>query len=85
MTIAFSFADYTGTIGVTLLLVAFGLNLLNRISQSSLIYILLNCTGALLACLASILLHYAPFVILEAVWTIVSVIALVNYFRKESG
>ncbi len=45
----FSFADWIGTIGVTLLLIAFGLNLLNKISQSSLLYILLNCIGASLA------------------------------------
>ncbi|MEP7163138.1 MAG: hypothetical protein ABI741_00515 [Ferruginibacter sp.] len=78
----FSFADLTGTVGVTLLLVAFGLNLGNKISQNSLLYILLNCIGASLACLASVLIRYVPFVILEAVWTIVSVAALVNYFRK---
>ena len=80
----FSFADWIGTIGVMLLLIAFGLNLLNKISQSSLTYILLNCIGASLACLASVLINYIPFIILEAVWTIVSLAALVNYFKKRS-
>ena len=80
----FSFADWIGTMGVTLLLIAFGLNLLNKISQKSLLYILLNCIGASLACLASVLINYIPFIILEAVWTIVSLAALVNYFKNNS-
>lgn len=84
MRMHFSFADCIGTVGVTLLLVAFGLNLFNKISQNSLSYILLNCMGASLACLASVLIRYIPFVILEAVWTIVSLAALINYFRKGS-
>jgi hypothetical protein len=84
MIMNFSTADWIGTIGVTLLLIAFGLNLLKKISQSSLIYILLNLFGASLACLASVLISYTPFIILEAVWTIVSLAALINYFRKNS-
>ena len=83
MIMHFSPADWVGTIGVTLLLIAFGLNLLNKITQSSLVYIFLNCIGASLACTASILINYIPFVILEAVWTIVSLAALINYFRKS--
>ena len=79
----FSLADWIGTTGVMLLLVAFGLNLLKRIPQTSLLYILLNCIGASLACLASVLIRYIPFVILEAVWMIVSLVALFNYFRKD--
>ncbi|CAN5852535.1 hypothetical protein BH11BAC4_BH11BAC4_18540 [soil metagenome] len=78
----FSLADGIGTLGVTLLLIAFLLNLLNKISQKSLSYILLNCIGAALACLASLLIRYIPFVILEGTWTMVSVIALINYTRK---
>lgn len=80
----FSLADWIGTIGVTLLLVAFLLNLLNKIQQSSLSYIVLNCIGAALACMASVMIHYIPFVILEGTWTIVSVVALINFIRKRS-
>ena len=41
-------------------------------------------TGAGLACIASYLISYLPFVILEATWTLVSVIALIQYVRKYS-
>ena len=85
MIMHFSFADWIGTIGVTLLLVAFLLNLLNKIGQTSIAYILLNCIGAALACLASVLINYLPFIILEGTWTIVSVVVLFNYYRRRSN
>lgn len=81
----FSVSDLIGTFGVALLLIAFLLNLLNRMSQTSLSYILLNCVGAALACLASVMINYFPFIILEGTWTVVSIVALVNYLRKKSN
>lgn len=74
--------DWIGFTGVAILLLAFLLNLLKKISSSSLPYIIMNIVGAGLACLASWLIYYIPFVVLEATWTIVSVFALVNYIRK---
>ena len=68
--------DWTGAIGVTLLLVAFLLNLVGRISRDGVAYLLLNVVGAGLACLASVLLRYLPFIILEGCWTLVSAVGL---------
>lgn len=78
-----SFADWIGIIGVALLLIAFLLQLLNKISKESLLYISMNLTGAILACYASYLINYIPFVILEATWAIVSAFALLQYFSKR--
>jgi hypothetical protein len=75
--------DWIGSIGVAILLVAFLLNLAGKISRDGLPYILLNIVGAGLSCLASWLINYMPFVILEATWTLVSFIALIGYFRKQ--
>jgi hypothetical protein len=75
--------DWIGFTGVAILLVAFLLNLLNKLSKEGWPYITLNITGAALSCLASVLIHYFPFVLLEAVWTLVSLAALVNYFCKR--
>ena len=75
--------DWIGFTGVAILLLAFLLNLLKKISSGSLAYILLNIIGAGLACLTSWLIHYIPFVVLEGVWTLVSVFALVGYFQKK--
>lgn len=75
--------DWIGAIGVAILLLAFLLNLLKKISSNSLPYILMNIIGAGMACIASWLIDYMPFVVLEAVWMLVSIVALINYFRKR--
>lgn len=58
-------SDCIGFIGVTMLLVAYFLNLKDILKKDSLNYLRLNVTGAGLACLASVLLHYLPFIFLE--------------------
>jgi hypothetical protein len=77
-TIILNTNDLIGFCGVAILLLAFLLNLAGKISKDGLLYILLNIIGAGLACLASWLIRYIPFVILEASWTLVSVGALVK-------
>ncbi len=77
-----SYSNIIGSVGVFILIIAFVLNLVNKISRESIIYILMNIIGAGLACYASYLIHYVPFIILEGVWTIVSVIALLKYFKR---
>jgi hypothetical protein len=73
-----SFSSIIGSIGVSLLLIAFFMNLFRNVSQESRAYILLNVAGAGLSCYASVLIHYMPFVILEATWCIVAIAALVK-------
>ena len=75
--------DWTGAIGVTLLLVAFFLNLTGKIGKESFAYLLLNVLGAGIACLASVLLRYWPFIILEGCWTLVSAVGLAALLRKR--
>ena len=75
--------DWTGLIGVTILLVAYFLNLRDVIKKDSFDYLLLNSIGAGIACFASILLNYMPFIILEGCWTIVSVKGLINYLQEK--
>ena len=76
--------DWAGFIGVAILLVAYFLNLRDSIKKDSLPYLLLNVIGAAIACFASILINYMPFIILEGCWTIVSTVGLVNYFKKRN-
>lgn len=76
-------SDWIGFAGVTILLLAFLLNILNRIDRKSLAYILMNIIGAGMACVASWMIDYLPFVILEGTWTLVSVIAFIGYLRKN--
>jgi hypothetical protein len=78
-----NYIDWIGFIGVTLLLLAFFLNLKDKIKTDSLSYLLLNFMGAGIACLASVLLNYIPFVILEACWAMVSAVGLVKLATKN--
>ncbi|MDP4129294.1 MAG: hypothetical protein Q8918_10995 [Bacteroidota bacterium] len=73
-----NFSESLGSFGVSILLIAFVLNLLKVIRTDSLIYGLLNFSGAAIACYASFLIPYFPFVILEGVWTILSLVAVVK-------
>ncbi|MFM6924341.1 MAG: hypothetical protein ACKOU7_02490 [Ferruginibacter sp.] len=74
--------DLIGSAGVAILLLAFLLNLFTKMGVNSLVYIVMNIAGAGLACLASWLIGYIPFVVLELSWTLVSLVALINYLRK---
>ena len=79
-----NFIDWIGFLGVLKILLAYVLNVIGKISNNSLIFIILNFIGASMACLASILLNYWPFIILEAVWALVSLYSLIKFKRKTS-
>ena len=76
--------DYTGAVGVTILLIAYFLNVTNTITNNSLLYLLLNLIGAAISCFASILLKYMPFIILEGCWTTVSAIGIIRYLKAKN-
>lgn len=78
-----SFIDWLGFIGVFQILLAYFLNVANKIKPTDLVFILLNLVGAILACLASILLKYIPFIILEGIWALVSFVTLLKYFNNR--
>ena len=73
-----SVSELIGTVGVSLLLVAFFLNLFGLIGRRTFKYLLLNLVGAAMACSASLLIEFFPFVILEGTWTVVAIIGLIR-------
>ena len=75
-------ADFVGSTGVAILLVAFFLNLFGRLSRSSRTYAAMNAVGAGLACWASWLIGFLPFVILEGTWSAFAVVALLRPRRS---
>ena len=77
-----SAGELVGTIGVSILLIAFGLNLIKKLSATSVSYLTMNILGALLAGISSYLIEFWPFVVLEGVWTIASLVMLINVLRK---
>jgi hypothetical protein len=79
-----TFSESLGSIGVSILLLAFVLNLLKVLKTESLLYTVLNFFGAGIACYASYLIPYFPFVVLEGVWTIFSFVALIRWLRSTA-
>jgi hypothetical protein len=77
--------DWTGFAGVSLLLLAFILQLRGIIQKESISYLALNTIGAGLACLASVMLNYLPFIVLEGCWTLVSAIGLARTLLKPQA
>ena len=75
--------DWIGFIGVFQILLAYVLNVLDKIGKEDLSFILLNLIGAGMACYASILMNYMPFILLEGIWASVSLISLIKYFYRN--
>lgn len=75
-------SDWIGTIGVTMLLIAFALNIAKKITPESKSYLILNIAGAALTGVSSYLIQFWPFVILESVWVIATCIALIKTSTK---
>jgi hypothetical protein len=77
------FATIIGSLGVGILLVAFILNISKIINENSYFYFTANFVGAGLACYSSILINFLPFVILELVWCLVALMAIIGKMMKR--
>lgn len=77
-------SDWLGTIGVSLLLIGFFLNLTKRLQVESTAYTLLNIVGAGLCGVSAYLIRFYPFVVLETVWVVVSMAALLRNVPRET-
>ena len=75
--------DIIGSLGTVMMLTAFILNLTDRIDDDDLSYILLNLFGGTLACYASCMIPYIPFIVLEGVWSIASLWGLYDYVKRK--
>ncbi len=73
--------DIIGTIGVGIILFAYFLNTSKLLPPDGKLFYLLNIIGASLACYASYLINYWPFVILEGTWTLVSIYGLMRAMK----
>ena len=73
--------DWIGFIGVFQILLAYVLNIAGILEKNNIYFLLLNLIGAGMACYASVLLNYIPFVVLEGVWTLVSLIAIIKIIK----
>ena len=73
-------SDWVGIAGVGLILLAYFMHSFGLLQKNK-TYFLFNTAGAALACWASYMIHYWPFVILEGVWTAVSLMGLARLYK----
>jgi hypothetical protein len=73
-----SLAEWTGAVGVSLLLLAFFLNLTGRMARQGRPYAALNTVGGGLACASAWMIGFLPFVVLEGTWALFALAALLR-------
>ena len=73
-----SIDTFLATVGVSILLIAFVLNLRGLLTPTDIRYQVMNAVGSGLACVASIMIGFFPFVVLEGVWFVVAASALLG-------
>jgi hypothetical protein len=71
-------SDIIASIGVTVLLIGFFLNLTKRIASDSKLYTSLNFIGAAMCGVSSYMISFYPFVVLESIWALVALTSLVK-------
>jgi hypothetical protein len=77
-----SINDCIGSVGVLLVLLAFFAHAWGRMHQGGW-YFFLNTLGGALSCLAAVLIHYWPFMLLEGIWTLVSIAGWIRVRRQH--
>jgi hypothetical protein len=73
-----NYNDIIGTVGVGLILLAYFFNTIGWLNGKTKQFFLLNIIGAGLACYASWLIDYWPFIILEGTWVVVSIVGVIK-------
>lgn len=74
-----------GTLGLLLLLGAFVYNLAGKMSSESRTYLLLNIIGCMFLTYYAVALHSIPFMILEGVWGLSSLVKLIILWKTRGN
>lgn len=77
--------DIIGMIGVTLVLSAYALLNLSKLSPQSLVYQLMNLTGAVLLLISLCFNFNLASVVIEIVWITFSLVGIVRVFRARQA
>jgi hypothetical protein len=77
--------DILGWIGSVEVIAAYGLNSYQKIKSDSLVFQLLNLTGAIFLIINSIYKEAYPFTFINTVWCIIAIIAIVGIVKKKNN
>jgi len=80
-----STTDIIGTIGVSLILIAYFLNIFSLIKKDGILFFILNILGGAIACFSSYLIRFWPFVVLEGTWAVISIVGLLKSIKKPQA
>jgi hypothetical protein len=75
-------SDIIASVGVTILLAAFVLNLFKVLNTQSRVYSAMNFIGAAICGYSSYLIEFYPFVVLESIW---AAFGLYSFFNVPRG
>jgi hypothetical protein len=73
-----------GVFGLLMILMAFAFNLFHFLSQRSIPYNLLNILGSAMLAYYAIILSSIPFLILQIVWGLLSIIKLIHVLNSRN-
>jgi hypothetical protein len=80
-----TYNDWIGTLGVGIILLAYFFNTMKWIPENGKLFFVLNTVGGALSCYAAVLIDFMPFVVLEAIWTVVSVYGLLKTTKPAAA
>jgi len=77
-----TYNDWIGTLGVGIILLAYFFNTTKMVPENGKLFFVLNTLGGALSCYAAVLIDFIPFIVLEAIWTVVSIYGL--FSRRDA-
>ena len=81
---SYGLVDLIGNIGVVVLMIAYLMLQLNKLSSSGLAYSLLNAIGACLIVVSLLVNFNLSAFIMEVFWVLISVLGIYRYFRLKT-
>ena len=76
--------DFVGNIGVVVLMIAYLMLQLNKLSSDGLAYSLLNAAGASLVIVSLLVNFNLSALLMEVFWVLISLVGIYRYFRLKA-
>jgi hypothetical protein len=81
----YTWYDFVGNVGVIMLLAAYLLLQLNKLSSNQLSYSILNGAGAILILVSLIYEFNLSAFAIEFFWLLISIVGVIDYYRSKKG
>jgi len=81
---SYGLLDFVGNIGVVVLMIAYLMLQLNKLSSDGLAYSTLNAVGASLVILSLLVNFNLSALLMEVFWVLISFVGIYRYFRLKS-